>query len=258
MRIRNGSISLLPGQWGFSVKNSSFQKELFRLVNIVEVKISGILHSFVSMIRERKLNNDNVPSATSFSKKPRFSFRGNPGNSKKLLVGILIIITLIIVVNLAKKTSLFGNSNRDQIEIKGARASAELNREFNFPLINDKGEELSKITYILEKAELRDEIVVEGKRATAIKGRTFLVITLKIANNYGQSIKINSKDYMRLSVNGNKEEWLAPDIHNDPVEVQAISTKFTRLGFPMNDNDRDLVLRVGEIKGNKEEIPLNF
>jgi hypothetical protein len=42
------------------------------------------------------------------------------------------------------------------------------------------------------------------------------------------------------------------------VEVQAISTKFTRVGFPINENDSDLKLRVGEIEGEKETIPLEL
>src|SRR3989344_3040507 len=132
------------------------------------------------------------------------------------------------------------------------------NKEFLFPLKNDKGEEVAKLKYLIEKAELRDEIVVKGQRAKAIKGRTFLILNLKIANEFNQSIEIKSRDYVRLSVNGNKDEWLAPDIHNAPVEVQAISTKYTRIGFPINDTDHDLVIRVGEINGDKEEIALKF
>jgi len=103
-----------------------------------------------------------------------------------------------------------------------------------------------------------DEIVVKGQRATAIRGRTFLILTLKITNGYTRPIEIDTKDYVRLSVNGNRDEWLAPDIHNDPVLVQATSTKFTRVGFPVYDSDSDLLLRVGEIEGKKEFIELSI
>ena len=71
-------------------------------------------------------------------------------------------------------------------------------------------------------------------------------------------IKINTKDFIRLSVNNNQNEWLAPDLHNDPVEVQAISTKNTRLGFPVNESDKNLVLQVGEIEGYKQQISLSL
>ena len=99
---------------------------------------------------------------------------------------------------------------------------------------------------------------VEGKGEKVVKGRIFLFFTIKISNGYTQAIEMNTKDYARLSVNGNFDEWLAPDIHNDPVEVQAISTKYTRLGFPINENDKNLVLRIGEIEGEKQEIPLEL
>ena len=142
----------------------------------------------------------------------------------------------------------------ESAEIKGAKKSGAVDKEFNFPLRNVEGEEVSNIIYTIEKVELRDEIIVKGQKATAIKGRTFLILTLKVRNEYGSAIEIDTRDYVRISINGNRNEWLAPDIHNDPVEVQAISTKYTRLGFPINDFDRSFILRVGEIDGDKEEV----
>jgi hypothetical protein len=59
-------------------------------------------------------------------------------------------------------------------------------------------------------------------------------------------------------VNGNTSELLAPDIHNDPVEVQAISTKPTRVGFPINDTDKKLTLFIGEINGQKDKVELGL
>jgi len=40
--------------------------------------------------------------------------------------------------------------------------------------------------------------------------------------------------------------------------VQAISVKNTRLGFPISEDDKDLVIRVGEINGDKEMIKIEF
>jgi len=125
-------------------------------------------------------------------------------------------------------------------------------------LRDENGEVVSSFKYLIENAELRDEIIVKGQKATAIKGRDFLILTLKLQNDLDDSIEVSTKDYLRLSVNGNEDEWLAPDIHNDPVEVQAISVKNTRLGFPVNENDTNLVLQVGEINGEKEKVEINF
>lgn len=174
----------------------------------------------------------------------------------KLLVVALIF--LAIALFLQKITPKTTTPKSEKIEVKEAKAAKDINKEFNFSLRDEKGKEVGKINFWVEKAELRDEIVVKGQKATAIKGRTFLILTLKITNEYKSDIELDSGDYIRLSVNGNKDEWLAPEIHNDPVKVQAISTKYTRVGFAINDSDRNLVLRVGEIEGEKEEIPLEF
>lgn len=110
---------------------------------------------------------------------------------------------------------------------------------------------------VLTSAELQDEIVIKGQKANAVKGKEFLIINLKLTNNYSKTIQINTRDYIRLSVN-KSDEKLAADIHNDPVEVQAISTKYTRLGFPIDETDKNLTLYVGEINGKKESITLNL
>lgn len=138
-----------------------------------------------------------------------------------------------------------------------SKAKQTLNNEFAFPLKNEKGKEVSKVEYNIESVELQDSIIVKGQRARAVLGRTFLIVNLKISNNHTQGIEINSRDYIRLSVN-NQNEWIAPDIHNDPVLIQAISTKLTRLGFPINDTDKNLQLQVGEIKGSKQIIKLEL
>jgi len=137
-------------------------------------------------------------------------------------------------------------------------ATTTLNREFQFPLRNEKGKEVGKLLYTIKDAELRKQIIVKGKRATAVDGRIFLIINLKIVNDLNQGLEVNSRDYVRITVNGKTKELFAPDIHNDPVEVQAISTKNTRVGIAINETDKNIELRIGEINGPKENIKLNF
>src|SRR3989338_8178820 len=90
------------------------------------------------------------------------------------------------------------------------------------------------------------------------KGKLFFIVNIKITNNLDKNLQINSRDYVRLVTNGNDAEKIAPDVHNDPVDAQAISTKTTRIGFAINDTDKDFVLQIGEIKGQKESISINF
>lgn len=186
-------------------------------------------------------------------------------NFKKILrviVPLIFIMVIIIVIKnvFGKSESAFftqGSTNSERFELKKPKAKIILNRQFRFPLRDARGKELSQFLYVVESAELRDEIIVKGKRATAIKGRIFLILNLKVTNSYNRGIDLNSRDYIRISVN-NSRELLAPDIHNDPVEVQAISTKYTRVGVALNDTDTNHILQAGEVDGKKEIIKLSF
>lgn len=197
-----------------------------------------------------------------FSRLKQTSLRGGFFRSKMFLVVILAIVLVgvlfwggILVSGLVKDQLPFSDN---RIKLPDAKATITLNKEKQFPIKNDKGEELAKLKFVIENAELRDQLVVKGKKATAVKGRTFLVVNLKITNDYSKAIEINTRDYIRLSVNGNENEWMAADMHNDPVAIQASSTKNTRLAFPINESDKNLKLRFGEIKGEKETIDLKF
>jgi hypothetical protein len=198
--------------------------------------------------------NDNVSRPFA-----RFRVRVPNGNFKKIIFKILLVLAGIAVIGGAfffMKRPVASTDTR--VAIEKAKASQTINQEFAFPLKDDKGKVLTSIKYTVQSAELHDEIIVKGQRASSVKGRTFLIIALKITNEYDKSLDILSKDYIRLIVNGNETEPLAPDIHNDPVTVQPISTKYTRVGFPINDTDTNMSLRVGELNGDKQTIALDL
>ncbi|OGM23066.1 hypothetical protein A2691_00610 [Candidatus Woesebacteria bacterium RIFCSPHIGHO2_01_FULL_39_23] len=175
---------------------------------------------------------------------------------KKIVVifGILVIVFIIFKVLTSTRSNVYPDVRGN---IASAKAVKEINREFFFPLKDENGKEVSKIKFLVENAELRDEIVVKGQKATSIKGRTFFIINLKITNEHNSAIEINTRDYLRLAI-GDSNEWFAPDIHNDPVEVQAISTKPTRVGFPIDDVRNKFKVQAGEIREKKEVVEFEF
>ena len=179
---------------------------------------------------------------------------------KSLLKMKVVVYLLFGLLGLGMGYLIFGNDkvNSAKTVLKPAKATQEVNQEYSFPLKNSAGEEVSQLKYKIEKAEIRDEIIVKGKRASSVKGRTFLVVNISIKNGYNKGIEVETRDYIRLSVNGNKDEWFAPDIHNDPTEVQAQSVKQTRVAFPIDETAKDLILRIGEINGGKQELPLTL
>ncbi len=175
-----------------------------------------------------------------------------------VMVGVVAVLLVLAFVagRFFAPNSTFGLSDQ-RASAPTPIATQELNSEFKFPLKDDKGKTVAQISYLVETANLQDSFIYQGKLAKAIKGRTFLIFDLKITNPYTKTIEINAKDYVRVKVNG-KEEQLAPEIHNDPIQIQANSTKYTRIGLPINDTDKDLILQIGELTGKKETIKLTL
>jgi len=183
---------------------------------------------------------------------------------KNIYIPVAIIIFIVIALGLLSLRKNGSTSNvtgrsaaAEQVSVQKARASQTLNKTFKFPLKDDAGKEVSTVTYTIQNIELRDQIIVKGETATAVKGRTFAILNLKLTNNYTKSIQINARDYVRLILNGSTEK-LAADIHNDPVEVQAISTKYTRIGFPIDSDQRKFILQIGEISGAKQDVKISL
>jgi hypothetical protein len=175
-----------------------------------------------------------------------------------LVLGALAAVVLVgkMLTN-TRANNATGVTSGEKVSLSKPLATSSVNQTFEFPLLDQDGSEVSRIQYALETAELRDEIIVKGQRARAVNGKAFLTITLKITNSYEQGIDINSRDYVRLSVAGSSE-LKAPSIHNDPVEVQAISTKESRVGFTVEEGQKQFTIYIGEIKGEKQVVELNF
>lgn len=223
---------------------------------------SGIL-SFVSNIGKRIFKGRGESSSFNSDSFEKRSFGGpEKAFTKKRFItlgkGILAIFAVLaIAYGLTHFPKIGGtSSNSSKTAVNAPLKATDIYKQFQFPILDAKGKEVTRLNYEIETAELRDEIVVQGQKATAIKGRLFLIINLKIVNPYQQPVALNARDFVRLSVNGNKNDQLAPEIHNDPVEIQAISTKKARLGFPVSESDKDLILQVGQIEGEKQEIEL--
>lgn len=215
-------------------------------------KAKGYLFSVFSLPRRQRLSGEN--SLPSF-RLPSF----NKKNAFKIIVPVIIVFILVIGV-----FALFGKHEESGVAgvatttNKNDVKTLKIGREFEFPLKDAKGVKTGTFKYIIDSAELRHRIVVKGQNATSVQGRVFLVLNLKLVNSLSQGLQINSRDYVRISVNNNKNDWFAADIHNDPVEAQAISTTPTRIGIAINETDRDIKLQVGEINGKKEVIPVNL
>jgi len=198
--------------------------------------------------------------------KPHFDF-GNKFSkfkkyltSKNLAIGIGLIVVFLVVMVIAR--ALGGNDKQNSqvagVSDNNSQNIIQLNKKFNFPLTDSTGEEVSSIEYEIESAELTDDIFIQGQPTKPIAGRTFLVLSLKVTNDYQQDIEIDTGDYIRVKLDVLGDELLAADMDNDPMKVQAISTKYSRLGYSIPKDFGNIKLLVGEISGDKEELTLEF
>lgn len=220
----------------------TFTNQLFEILS----RASRVeMNRFLDNTKNMRLPKFNVPP---FNKKNIF----------KYLLPIVIVLLAVFLIRQALSPRSVVNGVITEVSDTKPLATMALNRSFSFPLRDGKGKEVGKLSYTIKDAELRKQIIVKGKRATAIKGRIFLILNLKIVNSLNQGLEVNSRDYIRFTVNGNTKELFAPDIHNDPVEVQAISTKNTRVGIAINETDKNIELQIGEINGEKQKIKLSF
>ena len=107
-----------------------------------------------------------------------------------------------------------------------------------------------------QDTEVRDDIIVQGQTATAVEGKKFLIVSVKLVNNVAAATTVNTRNYIYITRN-NKKEKIYPKIHNDPVEVQAISNKYARVGFVINDSDKDIKVYLHKSSGGLEVIEPN-
>ena len=207
-------------------------------------------------------NSSYQGSGSQFKKFPRY-FKKSPLVPGLIVVVIIVIISIVGINNSHKSAGsnaqpAVAGATTQQATVAKPVATETLNKSFQFPLKDATGKTVSNINYEIQSAEFDNQIIIKGQMATAVAGKTFLVLNLKIDNNYDKAVQLNTRDYVRLIVDGNTDEKLAADIHNDPVDVEAISTKFTRLGFPIDSNSKSLALEVGQIDGPKQSVQLNL
>lgn len=171
---------------------------------------------------------------------------------------IVIIITVIAGVSFltGRLTKQTISTSLPQASIK-ILARQTINKTFSFPVSDASGNVATNAAYTVLSADIQNDIFLKGDVASAVAGKTFLILTIKVANSSDKDITLNTRDYIRLS-EGYSPDLLAADVHNDPVSIQPISTKYTRIGFTIDTKQKRLVLHIGEIDGEKTTVILHI
>lgn len=230
------------------------------------------MSSYFSSFETSAIPVTQADGSTTYTRRSYFMPRKIKKFFKKSLLISLIAIALIIFVTVAitrrtvsqtnsaitQSTSSTAGLNQQTLSaIAHPSAVEKINKNFSFPITDANGNTISTYTYTIQSVQEQNTILIQGQTAYAVPGTTFLIVNLMLTNNYTKSFNLNTRDFVRLLVN-NSSQKLAPNVYNDPVQVQAISTDYTRLGFSINAKDKNLILQVGEITGPKTPIKLKI
>lgn len=222
-------------------------KSLSLTLSLPEISYSALFTDISE--KARHTFNDLSSSSQSAMNSSRNMGRNLFKNKFAIAVGVVVVLLLVIIylsVHTASTTSVA--DTRPTIE--KPLATQAINKTYSFPIKDTNGKQVSTFKYTIESAELRNEIILNGQRVPTVQGRTMLILNVKLTNDYTKPVSVNARDYIRLTMNGKTTERLAPDIHNDPVDSQSMSTESTRVGFFINDTDKQLVLSVGQYVGD--------
>lgn len=172
-----------------------------------------------------------------------------------IILGGIILFTIGFFVGrqIAPNTTLASTT----LQAPTVQAQQNIQKNFQFPVDDASGKTITTIAYTVETADKQNQVIIQGQRAYAVAGKTFLILNIKLTNPSDQTVQINARNYIRISI-GKNNELLAADMYSDPIIIQPISTETTKLGFPIDVHERNITLHVGELKGPKTDIAATF
>src|SRR5579872_50561 len=162
--------------------------------------------------------NGNYSSGGFQFKKIKRIFKNSP-YLPFVVVGIIVVVIAGVLITKAVKNHgsaqvAGATAQNTQVSIAKPVASETLNKSFDFPLKDANGKTVSTFNYTIQSAEEDNQVVIKGQVATAVQGKVFLILNLKITNSYDKDVQLNTKDYVRLIIDDSSDH-LAADIHND-------------------------------------------
>ncbi len=249
-----------PNSLTIKIQWPAFQQRLSRLANTFS-DLKTTLTQKWTLLQEKTQDLVSTLSETKRSALVIGSRFKKDNLKQKFGKGFLFIFLVVIVffgVRFAmSRTAKSAGGEQLGVVSNTGTLTTSVGREFSFK-VYDKNKKLADpVKYTITTAQLTKQIIIQGQKATAVSGRNFLIINLKLVNDYNDSLFLNTRNYIRVQPEGTQDK-LAPEIHNDTVEVQPLSTKLTRVGLPVDEGVKNFTLYVGELEGEKTEIPISF
>ena len=201
--------------------------------------------------------HDNSPSPNFEIKRNRFSLKYRRIKSIFSRKILLILVVLLLVICLLAILYISGKNPTNLVQNKAAQQSVQINKSVDFPVRDQKGAATDKkLTMRITTTDKTSQILIQGKPATARSGKTFLIINLELDNPTQSKLGLAPVELIRLL--DSEEKKYAPDVHNDKVSIEPLSTKRTRVGFVVDETKNSFNIQFGEVSGKKETVTINF
>jgi len=210
-------------------------------------------------IKENNIKNPLKKIPTDKIKKVATNFLNKVKQKPKISIAVIIVVLISVVL----VTGLSGKSNNSVVSGITSNTDyspdkiATVNKTIEIPIREQDGEDTGqklKITFsTIDKAK---RILIKGQGATAREGKVFLILNMEIENDSTNQLTVRPVDFIRLIESDDRS--FAPDVHNDDVEVEAISIKKTRVGYVVNEEVSIFSFAIGEISGDKDLIEVQI
>ena len=166
----------------------------------------------------------------------------------------LAITGLVVLVILTAGFFLFNSRSSDSTEDK---PTVKIGKSYEIIARTSEGQRTTgRFNLTVTSTQFADSILVQGKRATPVKGKTFLVINMEIENPFKVSLYAFPVDLFRfVREDGQK---FAPSVHQGAVRIRPESTKKSNAAFIVLPNEKKFKIEVGDINSPKETLEITF
>ena len=171
-------------------------------------------------------------------------------------LGLLVIIFVLVFFPGVNPNSAVKKVAGSQTDFSPEN-QVTIGSRFEVPIRKEDGTETpDKLIINLTTADLSKKILIQGKPATSRDTKTFILINFEVENSTSNQLTVRPVDFIRLT--DAEGRTFAPDVHNNDVAVEPISIKKTRVGFVVDENQKEFKFLVGEINGPKKEVIVKF
>ncbi|KKP85282.1 MAG: hypothetical protein UR87_C0056G0007 [candidate division CPR3 bacterium GW2011_GWE2_35_7] len=132
----------------------------------------------------------------------------------------------------------------------------DIYKTYTYNLKTKEGNDAGQLVLNVTNAEKTDIVMVKGEAIKAPTGKIFLAINIEWDNKSSQSLNVDTINYFRYL--SPEDKLYAPAFYNENVSVSPISVRNDKLAFVVLENQKDIKIQIGELRGTKEIVELKF